>query len=94
MIADGAVPKNVDQGYVLRRLIRRAIREAYKMKYESPITVTIAQKYIEQFAPVYESIAKNADKIRSELSREEEKFAKTLKNGLKEFEKVAQNLQA
>ena len=87
MIADGAVPKNVDQGYVLRRLIRRAIREAYKMGYESPITVVVAQKYIEQFTPVYESVAKNAEKIQTELSREEEKFARTLKNGLREFEK-------
>ena len=87
MIADGAVPKNVDQGYVLRRLIRRAIREAYKMGYESPITVIIAQKYIEQFTTVYESVAKNSEKIQTELSREEEKFARTLKNGLREFEK-------
>lgn len=88
MIADGAVPKNVDQGYVLRRLIRRAIREAYKMGYESPITVVIAQKYIEQFTTVYESVAKNVEKIQAELSREEERFAKTLKNGLKEFDLI------
>lgn len=88
MIADGAAPKNVDQGYVLRRLIRRAIREAYKMGYESPITTLVAEKYIEQFSLVYESIAKNVEKIQSELSREEEKFTRTLKNGLKEFEKV------
>ncbi len=49
MIADGVVPKNVDQGYILRRLIRRAIREFYKMNYEQPVIAEIAKMYIVQF---------------------------------------------
>lgn len=90
MIADGAVPKNVDQGYVLRKLIRRAIREAYKMGYESPIVVQIANRYIDQFTPVYDNVAKNVEKIRSELIKEEEKFLKVLKNpkGREELKKI------
>ena len=80
MIADGVTPKNVDQGYILRRLIRRAIREAYKMGYELPFTTTIADIYIEQFSSIYDSVKNNAEKIRTELAIEEAKFAKTLKN--------------
>lgn len=88
MIADGVVPKNIDQGYILRRLIRRAIREAYKMGYEQPFATQIADIYIEQFSGIYESVRNNADKIRMELSAEEARFAKTLKDGNREFEKI------
>jgi alanyl-tRNA synthetase len=88
MISDGVVPKNIDQGYILRRLIRRAIREAYKMGYEKPFSAEIATMYIQQFSPIYESIKNNAEKIKSELSLEEGKFAKTLKDGVREFDKI------
>lgn len=88
MIADGVVPKNVDQGYILRRLVRRAIREAYKMGYEQAFCSQIAELYIEQFSSIYESVKNNAGKIKQELQTEEGKFAKTLKDGVKEFEKI------
>lgn len=88
MISDGVVPKNIDQGYILRRLIRRAIREAYKMGYEQPFTTEIADIYIEQFSGIYESVKTNAEKIISELSIEEGKFSKTLKDGVREFDKI------
>ncbi|MBP6981278.1 alanine--tRNA ligase [Candidatus Gracilibacteria bacterium] len=88
MISDGVVPKNVDQGYILRRLIRRAIREAYKMGYEKPFTAQIANMYIEQFTSIYESIRNNAEKIRTELHMEEERFGKTIKQGLRELIKI------
>jgi alanyl-tRNA synthetase len=88
MISDGVTPKNIDQGYILRRLIRRAIREAYKMGYEAPFTAEIAAIYIEQFSGIYASIKNNAEKIKNELSIEEGKFAKTLKEGNREFEKI------
>lgn len=87
MIADGVVPKNVDQGYILRRLIRRAIREFYKMGYEQPVIAEIARMYISQFEGIYESVRVNKEKILEELTREEERFGKTLKQGLREFEK-------
>ncbi len=88
MIADGVTPKNVDQGYILRRLIRRAIREAYKMGYEKPFAADIAQIYIDQFSGIYTSVRDNAEKIKNELSIEEGKFSKTLKEGYKEFDKI------
>lgn len=93
MIADGVVPKNIDQGYILRRLIRRAIREAYKMGYEKPFCSQIAEMYIEQFSSIYESVLNNAQKIVSELTLEEGKFAKTLKDGVKEFEKIVKGFE-
>lgn len=82
IISDGVVPKNVDQGYILRRLIRRAIREFYKMGYEKPIINDIAKLFIVKFEDVYNSITTNKEKILAELSREEKKFQKTLKRGL------------
>ncbi len=88
MISDGVTPKNVDQGYILRRLIRRAIREAYKMGYELPFASLIADMYIEQFSGIYDSIRNNSEKIRTELMIEEGKFSKTLKDGVREFEKI------
>ena len=88
MISDGVTPKNIDQGYILRRLIRRAIREAYKMGYEQAFTAEIAAIYIEQFSDIYASIKNNAEKIKNELSIEEGKFSKTLKDGVREFEKI------
>lgn len=88
MISDGVVPKNMDQGYILRRLIRRAIREAYKMGYELPFASEIAEIYIAQFSSIYASVANNAEKIKTELNLEEGKFAKTLKDGVREFEKI------
>lgn len=93
MISDGVVPKNVDQGYILRRLIRRAIREAYKMGFEKPFVSDIAKLYIAKFENVYESVGNNADKILAELSKEEEKFAKSLKDGMREFDKLVRGFE-
>ena len=86
MIADGVVPRNVDQGYILRRLIRRAIREWTKMGVETPQSVVIARMYIEKFRGVYASVARNEAKILEELTKEEDQFKKTLMSGLKRFE--------
>jgi alanyl-tRNA synthetase len=93
MIADGATPKNVDQGYILRRLIRRAIREFYKMNYSKPALVQIAELYIAKFSPVYDSIRTGAQKVRDELTKEEEKFTRTLEQGTREFEKIIRGMR-
>ncbi len=85
---NGITPSNVDQGYVLRRLIRRAVRYALKLNLPQGGLEEIAKLYIAKYESVYESIKNNADKIISELQLEEERFSKTLESGLKEFEKV------
>lgn len=92
IVSDGVVPKNVDQGYILRRLIRRAIREFYKMGHEEPVVAAIAELFIAKFEGVYGSVADNKGKVIAELMREEEKFARTLSQGIREFEKLVQAL--
>ncbi|MBP9728313.1 MAG: alanine--tRNA ligase [Candidatus Moranbacteria bacterium] len=87
IIADGIVPKNVDQGYILRRLIRRAIREFHKMGYEQPAVADIAKLYFAKFEGVYDSVRQHKEKILDELTHEETKFRATLSKGLKELER-------
>ena len=85
---NGITPSNVDQGYVLRRLIRRSVRYAKKLGLPDGALEEVAKLYIAKYGDVYEFIKANADKIISELKLEEERFGKTLEQGLKEFEKV------
>lgn len=87
MIADGVLPGNSDRGYVLRRLLRRAIRFAYKLGFKYNYLHLVGREAINKYAKVYPELAKNRDKILSEISKEEEKFKSTLEQGLKEFEK-------
>ncbi len=84
----GVKPSNVDQGYVLRRLIRRAVRYGKQIGLESGSLSLIAVKYIEKYSDVYSELIDNKQVIISELNKEEEKFSKTLVDGLKEFNKV------
>ncbi len=88
LIADGVKPSNVDQGYVLRRLIRRAVREARKLGITDMFTAKIADVVIAEYREFYPELAANADVIREELCREEDQFAKTLENGTREFAKL------
>lgn len=89
----GVVPGNVDQGYVLRRLIRRAVRMANTLDMPQGSTVEIAKVYIEVYKDVYPELVQNREKIIEELRREEEKFSKTLVAGEKEFFKVISHIQ-
>lgn len=88
----GIKPSNKDQGYVLRRLIRRLIRHAKKLdiKVESNWDKELAEMVIEQYKAYYHELEKNKDVILEVISSEKVKFNRTLENGLKEFEKVAQ----
>lgn len=85
---NGVTPSNCDQGYVLRRLIRRAVRFGMQLKLEKGALAQLARVYIEQYKHVYSELGRNSEKIIAELNAEEEKFAKTLEQGIKEFEKV------
>lgn len=86
----GVVPSNVGQGYILRRLIRRAIRHAKKIGIDvsKSFTTPLAEVVIEIYGEQYSELLANKDKILSEFKKEEEKFGKTLERGLKEFEKL------
>lgn len=88
----GVAPSNTDQGYVLRRLIRRAIRYGKKMGIEGAFTGEIAKIYINKYKDVYPELDQFSDKIMAELEKEEEQFSRTLNQGEKEFEKMLPNL--
>lgn len=87
MAADGVKPSNLDQGYVMRRLIRRAIRHGKLIGIEEAFTHTIAKKIIHVMADVFPEL-KHEEEILKTLSDEEEKFEKTVHQGLREFEKL------
>lgn len=88
MLAEGVTPSNTEAGYILRRLIRRSIREADRLGITDAILPEIAEGFGTAYAEHYPHIQSSAQKIREELSKEEEQFRKTLTNGLKEFEKL------
>lgn len=89
----GVVPSNVDQGYVLRRLIRRAVRMANSLGMPKGSIAEIAKVYIDVYKDVYPELTQNHDKIIDELNKEENKFSKTLVAGEKEFTKVISHIQ-
>lgn len=89
----GIVPSNVDQGYILRRLIRRAYRFARLIDLDSIDLVKVSEKFIENYKAVYLELERNKDRVLKELSVEIERFSKTLENGLKELEKVLKYVQ-
>ena len=80
-------PSNTDQGYVLRRLIRRAIRFAHQLGIEDNFTSKLAEVVLDIMHKSYPELDKNKDLIISELDKEENKFKQTLQKGLKEFAK-------
>lgn len=90
----GIVPSNTDQGYILRRIIRRAVRFGRDIGLPQGALNKISKTIIEKYADVYPELVANSAKIEEELNKEEEKFSKTLAQGIKEFEKVAQSLPA
>ncbi len=88
LAVDGIIPSNKEQGYVMRRLLRRAIRHAFDLGIE--------QNFLEQIVPViadlyhddFPEVAANRDKVIEILAKEEKVFRSTLRRGLKEFEKL------
>lgn len=90
----GVTPSNTDQGYILRRLIRRAIRFAGNLGIPEGNLYKISEQVIDQYKAVYPELEDNREKIISELSKEEERFQKTIKQGMKEFEKLVTYLKS
>ena len=93
MIADGVQPSNTDQGYVLRKLIRRAIRSGrYLNVSEGAFTKMIASKVIDTYHTAYPKLLEKAKMILDTLEKEEEQFSATLKEGTKHFFKIIEKL--
>lgn len=85
MIADGVTPSNTDRGYVLRRLLRRAVRDADMLGIAPGELFNVADSVISKYGEAYPEVRK--ENIISEIKAEEEKFRKNLKEGQKAFEK-------
>ena len=89
----GVSPSNVDQGYVLRRLIRRAVRYGMGIGMPEGFTGEVAKVIIEQYRDVYPELKRNEAFVLEQLSLEESRFARTLKQGNREFEKLVEKVQ-
>jgi len=90
----GIAPSNVDQGYIVRRLIRRAVRHGRLLGIQDNFCSQIAKEVIKIFADVYPEVAKNKNFVLSEMEKEEKKFRNTLEEGLKIIEKEFEVLNA
>ncbi|MCL2751257.1 MAG: alanine--tRNA ligase [Firmicutes bacterium] len=92
--ARGVSPSNVDQGYVVRRLLRRALRYGRSVGLPPASLSKLADTVIEKYKTAYGELVQNRARILSEIDGEEEKFGRTLAAGLKEFEKLTSGLSA
>jgi len=88
----GLAPSNVGQGYILRRLIRRAVRHGKKLGINDTFLSGIAKVVLDLYGEPYPELIEHKDFIFEELEKEEEKFSQTLTKGEKEFEKMLPNL--
>jgi alanyl-tRNA synthetase len=82
LINDGVIPSNEDRGYVLRRIIRRAVRQAFHMDVERLVTPALVAATIEVMSDAYPELARNRDFISGVVQREEDRFRHTLRAGL------------
>lgn len=90
IIADGVMPSNLERGYVLRRLIRRAIRHGKILRLGKNFLIGLSQKVIKMYQDIYPELKAKENDILVVLQNEEEKFLKTLQQGMKIFEKIAE----
>ena len=89
MISDGVLPSNTEQGYILRRLIRRAIQHVDRIGAKTVSLADLADTVISPYTNMYPRVAEKASFIMSTLADEEARFRKTIQSGMKEFEKLA-----
>ncbi len=93
LISEGIFPSNVERGYVLRRILRRAIRYGKILNLPKNFLIPLAQKAVEIYQDVYPEVKSKEADILTVIQNEEEKFEKTLKKGLKQFEKITEKGQ-
>ncbi len=89
LAADGVLPSNIGAGYILRRLLRRAIRYGKVLNLDKNFLFPLAEKVIETYKEFYPELSIKREDILTVIQKEEEKFSKTLELGIKEFEKTA-----
>ena len=84
----GVSPSNVGQGYILRRLIRRAVRNGKHLGIEGAFLAKVAEVVIDLYGEPYPELVQNKDRVYTELTAEENKFSETLEKGEKQFDKM------
>jgi alanyl-tRNA synthetase len=92
LITDGVLPSNEGRGYVLRRIIRRAIRHGYKLGMEAPFFYKLVQPLVDEMGKAYPELAKVQPQVEQALEKEERRFAETLEHGMKVLEEAIGNL--
>ncbi len=93
LIVDGVVPGNDGRGYVLRRIIRRAVRHGYKLGQEKPFFHQLVPALAKEMGEAYPELPKSAENVTRILRQEEERFAETLENGMELLETAIRKLK-
>ncbi|MDO4872329.1 MAG: alanine--tRNA ligase-related protein [bacterium] len=91
LAVDGCVPSNKEQGYVMRKFIRRAMAKAFDLGVEDNFVEQIVPVIVEIYAPDYAEVAAKADEIIAIMVKEEKAFRRTLRKGLRELEKFSKD---
>jgi alanyl-tRNA synthetase len=82
LVNDGVFPSNEDRGYILRRIIRRAVRQAFTLGVEKNVTPALVDATVEVMGEAYPDLVKNADFVKGVVEREEDRFRRTLRSGM------------
>ena len=93
MIADGILPTNEGRGYVLRMILRRALRHGYLLGLELPFMEPVINKVIDNYSDAYPELIENKEKILKTVKLEEERFKLTLDRGYHNIEEIMSNLK-
>ena len=91
LAVDGCIPSNKEQGYVMRKFIRRAMAKAFDLGIEDNFVEQIVPVIVGIYAPDYKEVASKSDEIIAVMTKEEKAFRRTLRKGLRELEKFSQD---
>jgi len=94
LVVDGVIPSNEGRGYVLRRIIRRALRHGYQLGQSKPFFYKMVPDLVKQMGDAYPELANNAARVEQVLRQEEERFGETLEHGMKILEAALAALPA
>ncbi|MFO7747430.1 MAG: alanine--tRNA ligase [Orrella sp.] len=94
LVVDGVIPSNEGRGYVLRRIIRRALRHGYKLGQSKPFFFRLVGDLVEQMGQAFPELASNADRVAKVLEQEEWRFGETLENGMRILDAALSDLKA
>jgi alanyl-tRNA synthetase len=83
LVVDGIIPSNEGRGYVLRRIVRRALRHGYKLGQTKPFFYRLVPDLVAEMGEAYPELAANAERVAQVLRQEEERFGETLENGMR-----------